>query len=1707
MVEIDVAASDPEGTIPVLSTSTLPLGAWFIDYGDGTGYLSYFPFADDVGIVTITFYASDGDLQDVEHVPFTVINGDSVVVVSKKVPLGAAGVDVRVRLVNPTRWLWNVQVPLEIRASSTGSFVTSLGMSFADRLLNPDVLLARDAVRIAVPEAPPCVSSFDSYDRASGESLLGLPPKPVAASPEGLLFWGATPSRGAFTADADPTEASTPPNDVRAAAVAAVDLAPGTDAAGSLVFTVNVNATPGTFDIIQTCVQPWDTLAFDGGEVSYPPVFAPGVITINSPPVTWDSCVEVYSGSAISVQLPATDADDPASALSYTLVQPPAEGTTIDFNSATGVYQYEAPGGELTDSIMFSVFDGYDVSATHRFCFDIVAAVPDTYWVSVYGDNGKDGSESSPFRTITHAMTMTSPNLVIMVGPGTYAEPTIRFPARQSVELVSTDGPFATHLTGDNTDGLGPIVVMDAESDAAILVLDGFTIRDNEVMDSHCNECVGGVQVASPTTAHIVNNIISGNVGFMAGGIEYAGGGGGLVANNWIVRNSSKHFTIPRDISTQGRPGGVSIPSTGGVRFLNNTVARNGGLNDVEVAGVWVSMELSLSVFDNNIIAFNQPGVGFATSLDITTLPMYNCLYFDNGDTVPVPDGVHTATAWLNVSPLFRDTANGDCHLSCGSPARDAGRTKTLDDLPIGLDSLLMKIIAPEGVPVLSIIDIDRQQRPRYGTSVDIGADEFHDDAKVASFVALPASGCAPLTVLFDNKSECLDESWSWQFGDGSGSDLKSPTHEYSSPGDYEVRLVAFGVFDTATTYDTVRVGDSLTAGFEADVVEGCVGIAVTFTPSATAAVDEYHWDFGDGGTSELAVPTHVYDTPAAIMYYDVTLTLTNVCDTVTVLYPDYIKVLGKPTAVITSSLDGVTDLICAPYTVHFEFVEASEEFDSVRWDFGDNKRSTEFFPDHTYLEGKTYSVLFTGYGDCDSVRVVRSPFFTFLQRPTAVLNARTSNVDTLFCCVDVDTARLTVDITGETAEPEWLLGDGNHLFGTSVEHVYTELGRYVPKVILTHECGTDLIPVGDTIVVGMQPVADFTVEIDSVYQPDPIVFIDLSLNNPRQWFWTFGDGDSALVSNPQHVYQPGTYSANLSVANSCGSDTTTDQTVRVGGFLPLIVDSLDAQGDTIFYSVQVDALVLAYDNPVYLSGGLTATPRRGSIVFAFTQSSAVPPYSTVMRAIRSSDLSTGNYTIVVTATDSLRLKTDGTPISKQATRPLAYKAAAFLQIDPSPLAMGKAAIGNPISKDLVLSNVADHDSVVLQAPLLEGEFFAVVFGSGGTLPPGGSTRWTVQFTPTRKGDFTAKVRVRSNDPAKADSLVPVAARAVSELRPPRVAITQPATGQELRIDKPLKFEFDERMRIVPLDTILSVRSALTGAAVPGTGSFTDNRRVSFVPDEWFTHDDTLSVRFRSCVTDTNSNFLDGDADGIEEGTPDDDFLADVPTGPGVYPGDTDNDGAVNERDILPLGRFLGMIGDGRDDDGSVFALQPATAWTPRAATYADANGDGDVDSMDICPIADFFDTDVDLAKLTLEGWLAAAEHWSGDVVDKLIAGLEYCNGEGEGHAALREILLQMKQATPLPADYALAQNYPNPFNPTTVIAYTLRHDGEVRLEVFDVRGRRVLVLDSGFKTAGRHWTVWDGRDDDGRPVASGVYFYRLETRDFRFARKMVLLK
>jgi PKD repeat protein len=232
--------------------------------------------------------------------------------------------------------------------------------------------------------------------------------------------------------------------------------------------------------------------------------------------------------------------------------------------------------------------------------------------------------------------------------------------------------------------------------------------------------------------------------------------------------------------------------------------------------------------------------------------------------TLPHPVGADfTAAPLQGPAPLtvaFTNTSTGDYDTTLWSFGD--GITSTLDHpvhdyvLP-GVYTVTLTVTGPGGT--------DTETRPDYITVYE---------PVEAGFAAVPREGLPPLTVVFTNTSTGDYDASLWHFGDGLTSTLQHPTHDYELPGAYTVTLTASGPggTDTLTRTRYITVYMPVAARFSASPTTGPAPLTVVFTNTSTGDYDTAFWTFGDGLTSTLPSPIHLY--PAAGSY-TVTLTIT----------------------------------------------------------------------------------------------------------------------------------------------------------------------------------------------------------------------------------------------------------------------------------------------------------------------------------------------------------------------------------------------------------------------------------------------------------------------------------------------------------------------------------------------------------------------------------------------------------------------------------------------------------------------------------------------------------------------------------------------------------------------------------------------------------------------------------------------------------------
>ena len=206
-----------------------------------------------------------------------------------------------------------------------------------------------------------------------------------------------------------------------------------------------------------------------------------------------------------------------------------------------------------------------------------------------------------------------------------------------------------------------------------------------------------------------------------------------------------------------------------------------------------------------------------------------------------------------------------------------------------------------------------------------------------------------------------------------------------------------------------------------------------------------------------------------------------------------------------------------------------------------------------------------------------------------------------------------------------------------------------------------------------------------------------------------------------------------------------------------------------------------------------------------------------------------------------------------------------------------------------------------------------------------------------------------------------------------------------------------------------------------------------------------------------------------------------------VNPLDVNKDGQVNISDLIEVARNYGKTGD----------------------LDADVNNDNRVDIDDLTEVAEAVNPDFAAPTVaqelpTLPFTAKEVQQWIQDAKKRGI--------DAEGIATLEQLLRVVLQQAARPQETALLANYPNPFNPETWIPYQLAKPAEVTVSIHTADGKLVRTLALGQLPAGVYQdkdraVYWDGKNEQGESVASGVYFYTLKTGEFAATKKMLIRK
>ena len=399
----------------------------------------------------------------------------------------------------------------------------------------------------------------------------------------------------------------------------------------------------------------------------------------------------------------------------------------------------------------------------------------------------------------------------------------------------------------------------------------------------------------------------------------------------------------------------------------------------------------------------------------------------------------------------------------------------------------------------------------------------------IVQFTAATLSGCSPLQTTFNNATTTQSgSSYHWNLGDNVFSSVTNPLHTYTgSNTTFSVKLVVItpsGCSDSLTKPAYINVLTTPAADFSNN--SGCVNAGIDFTELFIPGEpnSSWSWNFGDGSTSTIQNPIHVFANPGN---YPVSLVVSNSlgCSSqITKTTP----INTKPNVVFnTPNLSG-----CAPFDVSFSNQSSAVSGSTYSWSFGDNTVSSSLNPTHNYPIDGDYSVklVVTSPGGC-SDSLVNSSYIHVFNGITADFSEsnRCANTPTNF----FDNSILN---SGSVASWNWNFGNGSSSTVANPSFVYIQSGTYQVTLTVISDAGCSNV-LTKTVTVDSKPSVDFQADVIHGCSPLNVNFDDLTTAmNGSTYSWTLGDGTTASSQTATAIYTAiNSYSVKLVVTSPEG--------------------------------------------------------------------------------------------------------------------------------------------------------------------------------------------------------------------------------------------------------------------------------------------------------------------------------------------------------------------------------------------------------------------------------------------------------------------------------------------------------------------------------------------------------------------------------------------
>ncbi|MBI4648076.1 MAG: PKD domain-containing protein, partial [Bacteroidia bacterium] len=415
----------------------------------------------------------------------------------------------------------------------------------------------------------------------------------------------------------------------------------------------------------------------------------------------------------------------------------------------------------------------------------------------------------------------------------------------------------------------------------------------------------------------------------------------------------------------------------------------------------------------------------------------------------------------------------------------------------------------------------------------------------VANFIY--TSACAGQPVQFNDISNAPDAeivSWLWNFGDASTSPAQNPEHTYSSTGSYNVNLIITDENNcTDDTTIAVVLNNSPSAMFSSNQV--CFGLPTSFIDASSGPSDivAWSWNFGDGGSSSLQNPAHIYNEQEN---FTASLVVTDENGCIDTVFQN-VLIDSIP------HVDFTFDPFCFGQETQFinnSYPTGGATIISWNWSFGDSGTSTAETPVHTYATAATFNVTLTAT-DSKGCSSIITEQVTVFPEPLADFEAVTACSGTQTVFTDESTSA-----AGNITSWQWNFGDGNTSSQQAPTHTYSTPGTYNVQLIVS-----DINGCYDTIIKEVNSV--FTIIADfiavNVCQGTTTCFTDISYSSGggiTSWSWHFNDPNvpwympwlnSSGSQNPCHEFtQAGNYTIDLDIEDESGCTGSVSKTIVI---------------------------------------------------------------------------------------------------------------------------------------------------------------------------------------------------------------------------------------------------------------------------------------------------------------------------------------------------------------------------------------------------------------------------------------------------------------------------------------------------------------------------------------------------------------------------------